>query len=64
MDIGEFTAYFEKYGHIEDIAIICNKNSKEPRGFGFVTYSDNKSVELVLNEYQEHFIENKWVFYN
>jgi len=28
----EFKGYFEKYGEIVDIAIICDKKTKEPRG--------------------------------
>jgi RNA recognition motif-containing protein len=32
LPLEEFKEYFEKYGEIVDIAIICDKKTKEPRG--------------------------------
>lgn len=32
LTLEEFKAYFEKFGEILDIAIICDKKTKEPRG--------------------------------
>ena len=61
LQLEEFTDYFEKYGEIEDIAIIGDKLTKEPRGFGFVTYVNIESVYTVLREYQTHYFGDKWV---
>lgn len=57
----EFQEYFEKYGEIEDIAIINDKKTREPRGFGFVTYKEMKAVRQVLQEYPNHYFHEKWV---
>lgn len=33
------------FGEIEDLVIICEKNTNKPRGFGFVTYTDYDSAD-------------------
>jgi RNA recognition motif-containing protein len=32
--------YFEKYGELSDVALMRDKMSGNPRGFGFVTFKD------------------------
>ena len=61
LEFEEFKEYFSKFGEIEDIAIIHNKETKDPRGFGFVTYVNHHSIDLVLNNYNGHYFQNKWV---
>lgn len=56
-----FQGYFKHFGHIEDSVILQDKRTHKPRGFGFVTYEDIKSVNLVLKMRDHHYIENKWV---
>ena len=41
----EFRQYFSSYGDIEDCAILKDKRTGKPRGFGFVTYRMLASVE-------------------
>ena len=41
--------------------IQLDKRSHKPRGFGFVTYCDIQSVNLVLQLRAKHVIEGKWV---
>lgn len=57
----EFTAYFAKYGEIEDSVIIHDKETGKPRGFGFVTYKNEKSAALVMKDKYKHKIKGKWV---
>jgi hypothetical protein len=61
--IAEFEGYFQKYGEIEDIAIIGDKKTKEPRGFGFVTYRNLESVDQVIADYEIHSFKDKWVIF-
>ena len=56
-----FVDYFAKYGEIEDHVVIHDRETGKPRGFGFVTYKDDKSVDLVLQDKFKHKIKNKWV---
>ena len=56
-----FRDYFKKFGLIDDIVILQDKRTHKPRGFGFVTYEDIKSVNIVLRMRQHHFIQDKWV---
>ena len=44
-----------------DYVIIKNKDSGKPRGFGFVTYDNEDSVERVMETYHEICINGKWV---
>ncbi|XP_057566042.1 heterogeneous nuclear ribonucleoproteins A2/B1-like [Hippopotamus amphibius kiboko] len=44
--------YFEKYGKIDAIEIVTNRESGKKRGFGFVTFDDHDSVDkIVLQKY-------------
>ncbi|KAK7310752.1 hypothetical protein RJT34_08460 [Clitoria ternatea] len=44
----EFSKYFEKFGTITDVVVMENSLTKRPRGFGFVTFESENSVEQVL----------------
>nr|DAD44392.1 TPA_asm: hypothetical protein HUJ06_002622 [Nelumbo nucifera] len=41
-----FTDYFNKYGEISDSAIMKDKHTRRPQGFGFVTFADPAVVEV------------------
>jgi RNA-binding protein Musashi len=43
----DFREHFAAYGVIDDAAIVLDQNGIS-RGFGFVTYTDSKSVEKAL----------------
>jgi len=32
--------YFEKYGELTDVALMTDKRTGQPRGFGFITLKD------------------------
>lgn len=44
----QFRNYFTKFGEIEDYVHIRNKQTGQSKGFGFVTYNDQDSVEKCL----------------
>ncbi|WMV14865.1 hypothetical protein MTR67_008250 [Solanum verrucosum] len=56
----DFKRYFEKFGTIEQVNLISDKETKTPRGFGFVTYDSEESVTHVLQE-KLHWLINKYV---
>ena len=61
LQLAHFRSYFINFGEIEDCVILQDKRTNKPRGFGFVTYRDIRSVNLVLKLKMKHVIQNKWV---
>lgn len=51
--------HFEKFGEISDIAIMSDKVTGNPRGFGFVTFADPAVADKVVT--QEHSIDGRTV---
>ncbi|KAJ3677541.1 hypothetical protein LUZ60_003265 [Juncus effusus] len=51
--------HFEKYGEIIDKVIMMDKFTGQPRGFGFITFSDPSLVDIVLQN--SHTIHGKTV---
>ncbi|CAL9194412.1 unnamed protein product [Musa hybrid cultivar] len=50
----ELKNYFENFGSVMDAVVMYNNITRRPRGFGFVTFSSEDSVEMVLkNNYHE-----------
>ncbi|XP_072173764.1 heterogeneous nuclear ribonucleoprotein A1-like 2 isoform X1 [Diadema setosum] len=45
--------YFKSYGEIVDCCVVVDKDTKKPRGFGFVTFSNSESVEKVMRAKKE-----------
>nr|XP_045011530.1 heterogeneous nuclear ribonucleoprotein A1-like [Jaculus jaculus] len=45
-------AYFERYGRIEEIAVVTDRDSGQRRGFAFITFDDPDSVDkIVIQKY-------------
>lgn len=57
----EITSYFSKFGTITDSIVMRDKVSGKTRGFGFITFQRESSVDSVLNNYKNHFIRGKWI---
>ncbi|CAI9276677.1 unnamed protein product [Lactuca saligna] len=56
----EFKAYFEKFGSIEDVVVMSDKETNKPRRFGFVTFDSPDTANSVLkNRFYE--LKNKRV---
>ena len=50
---------FVQYGNIEEATVITNKFSGRSKGFGFVTFSDESSVEKAISEMNKKNIEGR-----
>jgi len=57
----QFKQYFEQFGTIEDSVIMVDKDTGKSRGFGFITFASEDSVERVIERYHENKIDGKWV---
>lgn len=55
----QFIKHFGKYGEITDSVIMKDRNTGQPRGFGFVTYADASVVDRVIED--THIINGKQV---
>ncbi|KAL8139609.1 hypothetical protein V2J09_005630 [Rumex salicifolius] len=45
-----FRQYFENYGHVTDAVIMYDQNTQRPRGFGFISFDNEDSVDRVLHK--------------
>ena len=57
----DFKYFFSQFGEVEDSIVIQDKETKKPRGFGFVTFVSEDTTELVLENYEKNAINGKWV---
>mmetsp|Transcript_149184 Transcript_149184/g.212040 ORF Transcript_149184/g.212040 Transcript_149184/m.212040 type:complete len:207 (-) Transcript_149184:92-712(-) len=55
------TDYFGKFGAITDVVVMTDRNTGRCRGFGFVTFESEDSVEMVMAQHADHQILGKWV---
>lgn len=46
----EFRSYFEKFGRITDVVVMHDNLTHRPRGFGFITFDSEDSVEEVMQK--------------
>lgn len=53
--------HFQKFGEIVEIEVVRHKDSGEPRGFCYVTFTDTEAVEAVMANYEGNSIDGKWV---
>ncbi|CAF2152571.1 unnamed protein product [Brassica rapa] len=56
----ELKTYFEKFGCITDVVVMHDSVTNRPRGFGFLTYDSENSVEIVMQS-NFHELSNKRV---
>ncbi|KAI9140827.1 hypothetical protein BKA69DRAFT_1077937 [Paraphysoderma sedebokerense] len=52
--------YFEKYGQVKDCVVMRDVVTGKSRGFGFITFDDQSSVDGVLAD-PEHIVDGKQV---
>eukprot|EP00249_Psilotum_nudum_P011867 c23431_g3_i1 orf=270-1289(+) len=55
----KLTKHFKKYGEIIDSVIMRDRSTGNPRGFGFVTYSDSSVCDRVMED--NHVIDGRTV---
>lgn len=46
----EFRNYFEQFGEITDVVVMHDSLTQRPRGFGFITFDSEESVENVMRK--------------
>ena len=56
-----FKKYFEQFGKIEESFIMVDRATSKSRGFGFVTFTTVGAVERVIDNYDDNFLDGKWV---
>eukprot|EP01017_Pseudomicrothorax_dubius_P041838 TRINITY_DN6751_c0_g1_i2.p1 TRINITY_DN6751_c0_g1~~TRINITY_DN6751_c0_g1_i2.p1 ORF type:complete len:178 (+),score=26.78 TRINITY_DN6751_c0_g1_i2:217-750(+) len=56
-----FYNYFKTYGNIIDYVLINDKDTGRSRGFGFITFEHEDSLQKVIKDYNSHQILGKWV---
>ena len=54
-----FDKYFSKYGKVIDSVIMRDRQTGQPRGFGFVTFEDPASCDVVVKE--KHVLDGREV---
>jgi len=52
--------HFEKYGHVNSAEIMRDKVTGDPRGFGFVLFRDDGTIDEIMKD-RPHEIDNKAV---
>mgnify|MGYP000921048096 FL=1 len=57
----QFREYFDQFGRIEDSVIMVDKVTGKSRGFGFITFESEESVELAVSRYYDNKIDGKWI---
>lgn len=50
---------FEQYGPIETVKIVCDRESRQSRGYGFVKYVEASSANQAIQELNGYAIMNK-----
>lgn len=56
----EFKNYFAQFGDITDVVVMYDHNTQRPRGFGFITFDSEDSVEKVVQK-SYHELHDKMV---
>ena len=56
----QLKAFFSKFGSVESVQVMYNRETRKSRGFGFVIFDSTASVDLVLQQ-RMHTINEKQV---
>jgi RNA recognition motif-containing protein len=59
MDEGQVRALFEAHGTVDSVAIITDRETGRPRGFGFVEMSDDESSRAAMQALDNHMVEGR-----
>lgn len=59
VDEAVFREYFGKFGNVEDAVVMYDQHNRRPRGFGFITFSQEEAVESVFAKGVIHMMHGK-----
>ena len=57
-------AAFERFGDIEELKIITDRNTGRSRGFGFITFSDEAAAQTAMSEMDGTELDNRTIKVN
>ena len=58
----EIFTYFSKFGKIVDLCLpLKDRKNGVNKGYGFVTFENSDSAEVVVRNFEEHFLRGKWI---
>lgn len=58
-----FRKYFEQFGKIEESFIMFDRATSKSRGFGFVIFSLASSADKVIENFDDNYLDGKWVIW-
>jgi hypothetical protein len=61
VDEATFRTYFEEYGTVEDAVVMYDHENKRPRGFGFITFTEEEAVDKVFAQGNMQAIHEKQI---
>ena len=50
VDESQLREIFSQYGEISDLALIMDRDTGRPKGFGFITFANQQSAEKALEQ--------------
>ena len=60
----DIQALFSKYGAVEEAVIIKDKMTNRPKGFGFVTYSNDNDAKEAVAKLNDHELNGRKLVVN
>ena len=57
----DLTEYFEKFGPVADANVVYHHETMKSRGFAFVVFELSKTVDQVIAEHKNHYLNGTWV---
>lgn len=59
--VTDLQSYFSKFGKIVKAEVKMDEITGRNRGFGFITFQSLTSVEAVMQNWDSHQVNNKWI---
>lgn len=60
-DLEMLQDFFSKFGDVQDAVVMVDHQTQRTRGFGYVTFKSNQTVDRVLDNFDNNTIDGKWV---
>jgi RNA recognition motif-containing protein len=53
--------YFSQFGQVTHANVVYHHETLKSRGFGFIVFKQEYSVDEVLVRHDDHYLEGKWI---